>query len=262
MSMDDILKLLVESRQTPQTQHPAQQSDPMTDLIGGLLGGGGTQGGGSQQSDAMTNMIGSLLGGNQQQSSGNQQSDAMVNMIGGLLGGSQQQSGGSQQTGLSTVMGLLEMVTSAGQQGLGQTSMAGNNPIMGMLQPFVAPLAKKLKISPEIAMIVVSFVVQKMLAHHPTSERDSTQFDLDDLLKQVGSGSLSPGMLQNSGMVDELSRATGLDHATATKSLDAAFNLVGQKALGGASASMSAKPAPGRMLKSAASSAPKKITRE
>ena len=34
MSMEDILKLLVDSRQPTQTQRPAQQSDPMTDLIG------------------------------------------------------------------------------------------------------------------------------------------------------------------------------------------------------------------------------------
>ncbi len=266
MSMDDILKLLVESRQPTQTQRPSQQSDPMTDLIGGLLGGGQQQSGG--QANPMADMLGGLLGGGQAQSSGNQ-ANPMADMLGSLLGGSgQPQTSGSQQTGLSSIMGLLEMVTGSGQQGLGQSSLTSNNPILGMLQPFVAPLAKKLKISPEIAMIVVSFVVQKMLAHHPTSGRDSTQFNLDDLLKQVGSGKINQGMLQNSGMVDELSRATGLDHVTATKSLDAAFKLVGNKALSGASAGVSAKPAqkttpaPGRTLKSAASSAPKKITRD
>lgn len=217
MSMDDILKLLVESRQQGQSQpRPAQASDPMADLIGGLLGGGQSQASGGQP-------------------------DAMAGMLGSLLGGGQSQAGGGQQSGLGNVMSLLEMVTGAGQQGLGQSSIMANNPILGMLQPFVAPLAKKLKISPEIAMIVVSFVVQKMLAHHPTSGRDSTQFNLDDLLNQVGStGKVNPGMLQNSGMVNELSRATGLDQATAAKSLDAAFTLIGQRALGSASSSPSA----------------------
>lgn len=250
MSMDDILKLLVESRQ-PAKQQPAQ-SDPMTDLIGGLLGGGQTSGSG--QSDAITGILGSLLGGGQpSSSSGNQQSDAMTDMLGSLLGGGQSQTSGSQQSGLSGMMGLLEMVTGAGQQGSGQSSLTASNPIMGMLQPLVAPLAKKLKISPEIAMIVVSFVVQKMLAHHPTSGRDSNQFDLDDLLNQVGStGKVNPGMLQNSGMVDELARVSGLDKATAAKSLDAAFSMVGKRALNAASPSQppAGRPVAGSGMKS------------
>lgn len=254
MSMDDILKLLVESRQ--QQGRPSQASDPMTDLIGGLLGGGGSSGGG--QADAMVGMLGNLLGGGQPQSGGtSQQSDMMTEMLGGLLGGSGGQSQmGSQQSGLGGIMSLLEMFTGAGgQSGLGQSSMMGGNPLMGLIQPLVEPLAKKLKISPELAMIVVSFVLQKMLAHHPTSGRDSTQFDLDDLFNQVGStGKINPNMLQNSGMVDELSRVTGMDQATAAKSLNTAFTMVGNRALKAA-----AKPA-GKTLKGAASSG-RKITR-
>ncbi len=100
-------------------------------------------------------------------------------------------------------------------------------------------------------MIVVSFVVQKILARHPTSGRDSTQFNLDDLLNQVGSGKINPGMLQNSGMVDELARTTGLDHAAASKNLDAVFTLVSKRALNAAAPS---QPNPGKTLKSAGSS--------
>jgi hypothetical protein len=275
MSMDDILKLLVESRQ----QRPSQQSDPMTDLIGGLLGGGQSQSGGgqadaitgmlgsllgggqpqsggtNQQSDAMSDVLGSLLGGGQSQSqTGGGQADAMSGMLGSLLGGGQSQTGG-QQSGLGGIMSLLEMFTGAGgQSGISQSAM-GSNPLMGLIQPLVEPLAKKLKISPELAMIVVSFVLQKMLAHHPTSGRDSTQFDLDDLFNQVGTtGKINPNMLQTSGMVDELSRVTGMDQATAAKSLNTAFTMVGNRALQAA-----AKPA-GRTLKSAASSG-RKITR-
>jgi hypothetical protein len=40
MSMEDILKVLVNSRQQGGS---SQGSDPMTDLIGGLLGGGQSQ---------------------------------------------------------------------------------------------------------------------------------------------------------------------------------------------------------------------------
>ncbi|MFZ5858205.1 MAG: hypothetical protein ACOYZ6_15370 [Chloroflexota bacterium] len=256
MSMDDILKVLVESRKQGQS---SQGADPMTELLGGLLGGSGTAGSG--QTDAMAGMLGNLLGGGQSQPSGtNQQADALEGMLGDLLGGSGQSQTGRQQSSLGGMMSLLEMFTGAGgQSGLGQSSMMGGNPLMGLIQPLVEPLAKKLKISPELAMIVVSFVLQKLLAHHPTSGRDSTQFDLDDLFNQVGStGKINPSMLQTSGMVEELSRVTGMDEATATKSLNTAFTMVSNRALQ-AAGQTTAKPA-GRTLKSAASSG-KRITR-
>ncbi len=227
MSMDDILNLLVESRKQGQS---SQQSDPMTDLIGGLLGGGGTSDGG--------------------------QADAMTDMLGSLLGGGQSQTGGQQQSGLSGMMSLLEMFTHAGgQSGLGQSSMMGSNPLMGLMQPLVEPLAKKLKIPPELAMVVISFVLQKLLAHHPASGRDSTQFNIDDMFSQLGSGKLDPNMIRNSGMVEELSHVTGMDQATATKSLNTAFTMVGQRALQ-AAGQTTAKPA-GKTLKGAASSGKK-----
>lgn len=254
MAMDDILKLLVESRQQGQPQHSSQGSDPMTELIGGLLGGGQSSGGG--QGEALVGVLGSLLGGGQTPSSGtNQSSDAIGGILGSLLGGGQSSAGG-QQSGLGGIMSLLEMVTGTSQQsGLGQSAMS-NSPIMGLIQPLVEPLAKKLKISPELAMIVVSFVLQKMLAHHPTSGRDSNQFNLDDLLGQVGSGKLDPNMLQSSGMVEELAKVTGMDKGTAAKSLNTAFTLVGQRALQAASAP---SPSPAAAQKNLGSSGRKRV---
>jgi hypothetical protein len=76
-----------------------------------------------------------------------------------------------------------------------------------------------------------------MLAHHPTSGRDSTQFDLDDLLN---TGAVNADTLKSSGMVRELSKATGLDEGAASKTLDAAFGL-----LGGTAKNVAAQ-APGR----------------
>jgi hypothetical protein len=250
MSMDDILKVLVDSRK--QQQSTSEGADPMTDLIGGLLGGGGQTSGG-QSSDAMAGILGSLLGGGQTQSGGStSQSDGMTETLGNLLGG---QSSGGQQSGLGGMMSLLEMFTgSGGQSGIGQSALTGN-PLAGLLQPLVKPLAEKLKISPEIATVVISFVLQKLLAHHPTSGRDSTQFNIDDLFGQLGEGKLDPAILRNSGMVEELSRATGLDKAQAQKSLNTAFAMVGRRAL-----RASAKPA-GKTLKGAASSGNPQISR-
>jgi len=184
MSMEDILKVLVNSRQ--QGSQSQQAADPMADLIGSLLGGG--------QPNVM-----------QQQSQ-------------------QQQSGG-----LGDMMGLLEMFMGGNnQQQANPMNQMTNNPIMLLLQPFVEKLAKKMNISPQIAMMVVSFVAYKLLAHHPTSGRDSNSFDLDDMLKQMTTGKVDPNILQNSGMINELSRSTGLDQATAAKSLETAFGMFGK----------------------------------
>lgn len=175
MSMEDILKVLVDSRQ---------------------------QGSSTQAADPMASLVGSLLGGTPQ-------------------GGQPQ---GGQPSGLGELMGVLESVMSSGGQG------AANDPIMALLTPFITPLAKKANISPEIAMIVVSFVAHKLLAHHPTSGRDSNSFNLDELFGQMADGQINSNLLQSSGMVRELSQKTGLDEATAAKSLDLAFVMVGKGA--------------------------------
>ena len=128
-----------------------------------------------------------------------------------------------QAAGVSGMMGMLESVMS------GQNAGA-NDPIMVLLQPYIAPLAKKANISPEIAAIVVSFVAHKLLAHHPASGRDSNSFNFEEVFEQMGSGKINSSILENSVMIKELSKKTGLDEAAAAKSLDMAFSLVGKGA--------------------------------
>jgi hypothetical protein len=183
--MEDILKVLVESRQPGRPSPAGGGQDPMTSLIGGLLGGGGQSGSGS---------------------------------------------GG----GLSDMLGILETVMGSGAAPAAAPGYSAGmqNPVLSLLQPTVEQLARKANISPEIAMLVVSFVVQKLLAHHPTSGRDSTQFDLDDVLQQLSGGGISQQTLQSSGLVSELSRSTGLDQQAAARSLTAAFGLVSNQIAG------------------------------
>ncbi|MBE0671856.1 MAG: hypothetical protein IH588_14815 [Anaerolineales bacterium] len=199
MSMEDILKVLVNSRQ--QQGNASQSADPMTSLIGSLLGGAQTQG----------------------------QSHAPVAPPSYYQ--QQQQMQQQQQTGgLGSMMGLLEMVMGSNQGNTGMPSSLGtNNPVMALLQPYVEKLAKKMNIPPQIAMVVVSFVAYKMLSHHPTSGRDSNSFDLDALLGQMSTGKIDKNIYQTSGMVNEISRSTGLDEATAAKTLDAAFGMFGKQ---------------------------------
>lgn len=223
MSMEDILKVLVNSRQQG---NQTQQADPMAQLIGGLLGGG-------QPSSMMPSQT------MPQQSSG----------------------------GLGDMMGLLEMFMGGNQQSNSMSPMGAtaNNPIMMLLQPFVGKLAKKMNIPPEIAMIVVSFVVHKLLSHHPTSGRDSNAFNLDEMLGQMSKGKIDPNILQNSGMINELSRTTGLDQATAAKSLETAFGMFGKEVKSGLKSSASpvgAKPKVGGGRSNSISSRGGKITRK
>lgn len=213
-SMEDILKILAASRQ--QSASPQQANDPMSDLIGGLLGSMQP----TQQASSQPDM-GDIMG-----------------LLGALGGGQPAAPANQPSTNLGGMMSLLEMFMGGGGSGLsnqgGNPLLSANNPIMGLLQPFVKDIAKKLNIPPEIAMVVVTFVVHKLLSHHPTSQRDSNSFDLDNMLSQMNSGKIDPAVLHKSGMVQELSKKTGLDEATAAKSLEMTFNAMG-KQLGGRS---------------------------
>ncbi|HCK65981.1 MAG TPA: hypothetical protein DHW49_06925, partial [Anaerolineae bacterium] len=101
MSMEDILKVLVNSRQQG-NQSQQQNADPMTELIGSLLGGGqpSTPQRYSQQQQQQSGGLGDMMG--------------LLEMF---MGGNQQ-----QQANPMSQMGM-------------------NNPIMLLLQPFVDKLA-------------------------------------------------------------------------------------------------------------------------
>ena len=233
MSMEDILKVLVNSRQQGGSSNSSDNQNPMGALVGSLLGGLQSPQGVSGNQDLMGSLVGSLLGGGQPQTGGNQQ----------------------PASGLGNMMGLLETVMG------GAGSTGANDPIMGLLQPYIAPLAKKANISPEIAMVVVSFVVHKLLAHHPTSGRDSTSFNFEDMFQQMSSGKIDQNMLRSSGMVKELATKTGLDEATATRSLELGFSLVGKSAVSLMNKSASKSGAATKMVNKTAPTGRKVVTK-
>lgn len=183
---------------------------------------------------SMEDILKVLVNSRQQGSSQSQSSDPMADLIGGLLGGQQQTPEASQQGGLGNMMGMLEMVMGGNQPGSTNQAAAGNDPIMMMLRPFVSQLAKKMNIPPEIAMVVVSLVAHKLLAHHPTSGRDSNSFDLDDMLSQMNSGKINSDVLSQSGMIKEVSQRTGMNEADSEKALNTALTMFGSKLGGGA----------------------------
>ena len=150
------------------------------------------------------------------------------------------------------MMGMLEMVMGGNQTGSTKQAAAGSDPLMMMLQPFVAQLAKKINIPPEIAMVVVSLVAHKLLSHHPTSGRDSNSFDLDDMLGQMNSGNINSDVLNQSGMIREVSQRTGMSQADSEKALSTALTMFGSQLGGGVvkTANTSGAASAGKSLKS------------
>lgn len=166
---------------------------------------------------------------------------AISQLAGNLLGGNQT---GTQQGGGQTgqMLGMLEQVI-GGTPGSGNltqgggTMLAANDPIMLLLQPIVNQLATKAKIEPQIATVIVSLVVHYLLSNHPSSGRGSNSLDLNGLLQQMTSGNINQNVFHDSGMVNDVMQATGLNKTQAVKSLDATFNVLSGHVQGAASGS-------------------------
>jgi hypothetical protein len=170
-----------------------------------------------------------------------------------LSGGSQQQSGGGQgQAPVGQLLGALEQVIggtpgSGNFSGGGGMNMSANDPIMMMLQPVVNQVAAKANLDPQIATVVASLAVHYLLSSHPAS--GSGNSSLSGLLGELSSGAVSQDTMHNSGMVNDVVKATGLSKADATKALDSTFSVLGghvQGSGGGVKKSGGAKSAGGR----------------
>lgn len=197
MSMEDILKALMQSA-TTQQQQPQQQS------------GGG--------SDDMAQMLGGLLGGSQQGGGGG---DALSQVLGGLLGGGQQ--GGAAPA--SQVLGGLEQIIGM-QSGASATPSSGD-PLMTLLQPLVNQVAAKINISPAIATIIVSIALKYLLKSHPSTP-DQSPLNLGSVMQTLASGGrLSESTVRTSGMLSEVVRTTGMDEQQALTSINTTFGVLG-----------------------------------
>jgi hypothetical protein len=208
MSMQDIMQALMQSSSGTAGQSSGG-ADALSQVVGGLLGGG-QQGGASQGAGGMlSQMLGGLLGGGQQSSS--------AGGVGQLLGGLQQIIGGTPGTGQQLPLGG------------GNMSMGAGDPIMGLLQPVVNQLAAKAGISPQIATVIASIALHYLLQSHPSTP-GASPLDLGSVMQTLGSGGrLDPNTLQSSGIVNDVMQATGMDQKQAVKSLNTTFNVLGSQ---------------------------------
>ncbi len=159
-------------------------------------------------------------GGSQQGSSGDMLSDA----LGGMMGGSQ----GGNST--DRMLGALEQII-GGKPGSGQPlpknqgiipNTGANNPALPMVQPVAKQVADKAHISPAMAMIVAAIAMHYLLASHPSSSQQSP-LSFSTIMKELQSGGVSQNTMQNSGMVNDVKQATGLDQQKSQSGLEATF---------------------------------------
>ena len=183
----------------------------MDDLLKGLMSGAGSQQGGDQDDD-----------------------DALADMLGGLMGGGTPSGGADAGDLLEAFMGRGSSQGAGGMGDLLGALMGGGGANTGagaMLAPMTDALAKKLGLPPEIAQMVVTFVITQLLSggnRGDASGGGQAGFDLDDLMVRAASGEgLDTDYIQSTGMADELAQQTGLDSDTAARSLQEALQMMG-----------------------------------
>jgi len=157
--------------------------------------------------DPLGGLAGSLLGG----SSG----DALGGLLGGLLGGSQAGGRSGQAAGGDLLGGLLGGLLAGGQQGGG----AGDNPLV---KSIADGLAAKIGISPQIAETVVALVLGHLAGGQGAVAT-----------KSMRKGKVSRKLVQDTGLVGQLSAQTGLDSDTAAASVNHVFQALGAQMTGG-----------------------------
>jgi hypothetical protein len=169
------------------------------DLLKAVLSGAGSQAGGGQvESDPLVDLLGGILGGGMSQSSQN------IPSAGGFAGIANE------------IMG----------------SGSSNNVTNSLVAPVSTMLAKKLNLPPAIAQMVVTFVMGKLLSNAvggvgASGRLGQGDLSLDELLANMDGGQgFDPDYLQSTGMVEALSRKTGLDHGTATESMQEVFAML------------------------------------
>jgi hypothetical protein len=112
--------------------------------------------------------------------------------------------------------------------------------VAGPLAPIIGGLAENLGLDPQLAQVVVTFVMNKLLsglaARSAGAAPASPQggLDLDHLLEQMGTGQIDTRFMNASGLTQELVEQTGMDEELAAASLQQTFSMLGTQMPGSA----------------------------
>lgn len=240
---DDFMDLL-----SGEDAKPQKDEKGMEDLLGGLMGGGGTAGGlgdllgalmggaaaGSGSSDAnvggMADILGGLMGGDATPDSAQPaESGGLGGLLGGLLGG-----GG----GLGGLLGGLMGGGAADQMSFGGGSG-------GMSLPFAGTLAEKLGISEQTANMLIMGAIG-LLTSSMAKNRSSGEIDYQRVA--------DPEFIRTSGVAGRLSSQMGISEDEAILGLQQTMGLM----VPGAQPAAKKPAAKKTTAKKATSTAPKK----
>ena len=166
-------------------------------------------------------MIGDLLQAMMQSSGSSSDPNALPQAIGGMLGNNPGGAGANQ------LLGALEQMISSGGQGAAQ-NMSGiaNGVPQNMVQSVAEQLSRRTGLAPQSAQMVVSLVLHRMLTSH-SAFGNNPRMNLQEVLGQMmTTGGVNADVLHNSGLVNDLANAGGMNQQAALGHLTEAFNLL------------------------------------
>jgi len=223
----------------------------LEELLKAILGGASAQPSQSQSTgDPTAEMLESILGGGasaQQDSAQAPGGDMISGLLEAILGGGMSaQQGSTQAQGGDVISSLLEAIMGGALQGTTQQqdSMGalGGSGTSSFLGTIIAALAQKIGLPPQLAQLVVSFVLKRLLSGAagagqsggypgggllPSAPSGDEGLNLDGLLEQMGRGqTVDLGTVRATGMAEELSRETGLSPEVAEASLEEVLNML------------------------------------
>ena len=223
---DDLMGMLSEPGDPDENDPTSQGERGLGDLLGGLMGGGGTGSAGS--GDLLGSLLGGLMGGG---GAGSGQSSTagsgdMGDLLGGLMGGGGAGSGQSSTAGSGGMGDLLGGLLGGGSAGglgglLGGLLGGGGAGTFGggggPMLPFAETLAEKLHISPQMANTLIMGAIG-LLTASAAKKQSGRSVDL--------AGVTSPDYIRSSGVASRLSAQMGISEDDAVAGLQEAMGLM------------------------------------
>lgn len=219
--MDDILGAIMKGAIEAQRAQSGRstQSDPMADLIGGILGGQQQRRQPVQPTQPdITDIIGQIMGGGaaqQRQQPVQPQQPGINDLIGAIMGGSSRHDTG-QAGGLGDLIGIL---------GGGSRRQSAN--------PIAQIVAQRFGIPPALAQAAVSFLMARMMKNmmaqrqaprqmpsQPSQDdwgigrakpQGSEDINIDDLLDSLDDESTFDERMDQTGMAEEFAEKANID---------------------------------------------------
>ena len=146
--------------------------------------------------------------------------NALPQAIGGMLGNNQGGGGANQ------LLGALEQMAGGGQGTAQNMNGIANGAPLNMVQSVAEQLSRRTGLPPQSAQMVVSLALHRMLTSH-SAFGNNPRLNLQDVLQQMmTTGGVNPEVLHNSGMVNDLVNAGGMDRQAALQHLTEAFSLL------------------------------------